>query len=200
MKNLFKFITIFCFTLSSLTKADQADIENGSVSIPEYVIQFLIKSCTLYRGSKIDWQNVSDNKTIRSNYLEIQNGEWTRYCGPIAEFDHIVRVLLKNPYGEKNSVKGNFEVFINGSDVKIKAIVIDTEIQNDMSEEKLEQIRNSKKTSVQKDSASESHISMDYTYNESTRTVILTLKTVTEFTIPLWMFKKLIADAKINSK
>lgn len=200
MKILFKFITAIFLTFNCLTKADQVCRNNDYVSIPEYVIQFLINSCTLYRGSKIDWQNVSDKKTIRSNYLEIQNGEWTRYCGPIAEFDHIIRALLKDPYGEKNSVKGNFEVFTNGSDVKIKAIIIEKEVQKDISEDELEHMSNSKKTYVQKDSVSESHISKDYTYNENTKTVIVTLTTITEFTIPLLMFKKLTADAKTNSK
>ena len=128
MKNIFMVLVLFSSTfLQAGCDADPV-IPDSACAVPsQYVFQFLARSGTLYRGSHEWLKALSNNKTVKTNYLATNGSKLLEYAGAMVFLHDLACKIARLPV---DTVKAKFEVTRAGDDIKVTSHIENTIVKS----------------------------------------------------------------------
>jgi hypothetical protein len=169
----------------------------------EYMLQFLAKSGTLYRGSYEWLDELLKNKKARTNFLATRDhGRLMEYAGLPISFHSLYNMLSEVPV---DTIKAKFELNCIDESVEITSYIEDTEVRN-LSDQEFKKIKkvmqsiNDKNKEEQSDNCTTCTYEMNARFNEESGTVYLTLKARCKSRMPISRFIQEINTSKDSNR
>jgi len=194
-----KFLLVF-FAIWGIGLYAKGDSCSDCAPPTQYIMQFLAKSGTRYRGSQ-DWlDELKKNKKVRTNFLVTRDTRLQKYSGVAVRGHDFASLFGEVPV---DTVKARFELSINDDDnfVEIKSDIEDTEVKKVFNSNEIEQLKKSVelcdgKSEKQGDNCSECCYEIRVFWDEKTRTLQKKLTTSCSSKVPLDLFIQMLNEHK----